>query len=86
MNCLNGGIGERGSVVGFINYAASRKIVGSIPDDVIGFFNGPNPSSRTVALWSAQPLTEISTRNRPGGIGWPTCKADNLTAVFEPIV
>jgi hypothetical protein len=34
------------------------------PDDVIGiFFNWPNPSSRTMALGSTQPLTEISTRN-----------------------
>jgi hypothetical protein len=27
------------------------------------FFNRPNPSSRTVALGSTQPLTEMSTRN-----------------------
>jgi hypothetical protein len=28
-----------------------------------GFFNLPNPSSRTLALGSTQPLTEMSTRN-----------------------
>jgi hypothetical protein len=45
--------------------------VGSIPDDVIGFFNRSNPSSRAVALGSTQPLTEKSTRNLPGGKGPP---------------
>jgi hypothetical protein len=34
---------------------------------VTGFFNWPNPSSCTMALWSTQPLTEMSTRNLPGG-------------------
>jgi hypothetical protein len=38
----------------------------SIPD-VIGFFDLPNPSSRAMALGSTQPLTEMSTRNLPGG-------------------
>jgi hypothetical protein len=46
------------------HYATSRKVVGSIPDEVIGFFfNLPNPSSRTMALGSTQPLTQMSTRN-----------------------
>jgi hypothetical protein len=50
----------RGSVVGW----------GTIPrgfkqDEVIKFFNWPNPSSRTMALRSTQPLTEMSTRNLP---------------------
>jgi hypothetical protein len=31
------------------------------------FFNWPNPSSRTMALVSTQPLTEMSTRKIPGG-------------------
>jgi hypothetical protein len=51
------------------HYATSREVVGSIPDEVIGFFNWPNPSSRTRALGSTQPLTEMSTRNIPGGKG-----------------
>jgi hypothetical protein len=46
----------------------------------------PNPSSRTMALGSTQPLTEMSTRNLPGGKGRPARKADNLTAICEPIV
>jgi hypothetical protein len=28
----------------------------------------------------------MSTRNIPGGEGQPACKADNLTAICEPIV
>jgi hypothetical protein len=33
-----------------------------------------------MALGSTEPLTEMSTRNLPGGgKGWPTRKADNLT-------
>jgi hypothetical protein len=56
-----------------------------IPDEV-DFFNLPNPSSRTMALGSTQPLTEMSTRNIPGGEGRPARKADNLTAICEPIV
>jgi hypothetical protein len=50
------------------------------------FFSVPNPSSRTMALGSTQPLTEMSIRNLPGGKGRPVLKADNLTAIYEPIV
>jgi hypothetical protein len=60
--------------------------MGSIPDDVNGFFNLPNPSSRIMALASTQPLTEMSTRNIPGGKGRLARKADNLTAICEPII
>jgi hypothetical protein len=31
------------------------------------FFNLPNPSSRTMALGSTQPLTQMSTSNIPEG-------------------
>jgi hypothetical protein len=60
--------------------------VGSIPDYVVGFFNLPNPSSRTVALGSTQPLTEMRSRSLPGGKGRSALKADNLVAICEPIV
>jgi hypothetical protein len=50
------------------------------------FFNLPNLSSLTVALALTEPLTEMSTRNLPGDEGRPVRKADNLTAVCEPIV
>jgi hypothetical protein len=43
-------------------------------------------SSRTMALGSTQSLTEMSTRNLPGDNGRLARKADNLTAICEPIV
>jgi hypothetical protein len=55
-------------------------------DEVIGFFDLPNPSSRTLALEFTQPLTEMSTRNLAGGKRRPANKVDNLTAICEPIV
>jgi hypothetical protein len=64
---------------------ASQKIASSIPE-FTGFFNWPNPSSRTMALESTQPLTQMSTRNLPGGEGRPARKADNFTAICELIV
>jgi hypothetical protein len=54
--------------------------------DEMDFFNLPNSSSCTMALWSTQPLTEMSTRNCPWRKGRPAGKADNLTAICEPIV
>jgi hypothetical protein len=74
--------GARGGVVGWETMLQA----GSIPDEVIGFFNWPNPSSLTMALGSTQPLTEMSTRNLPGGKGRPAREADNLIAICEPIV
>jgi hypothetical protein len=56
-----------------------------VPDGV-DFFNLPNPSSRTMALGSTQPLTEMSTRNLPGGKKRPAPRADNLAAICEPKV
>jgi hypothetical protein len=69
------------------HYVKIRKIAGSSPNDVIGFFNLPNLSSRTMALGSIQPLTEMSTRNLPAGKDdQPARKADKLTAIREPII
>jgi len=39
------------------------KVTGSIPDGVIGIFHWRNPSDRTMAPRSNQPLTEMSTRS-----------------------
>jgi hypothetical protein len=47
------------------------------------FFNLPNPSSRTMALGSTQPLTEIRTRNFPGDKKRPARRADNIAATYE---
>jgi hypothetical protein len=55
------------------HYATSRKVAGSIPHEVTGCFNWPNPSSRTMALGSTQPLTEMSTRNHPWGVQGGRC-------------
>jgi hypothetical protein len=38
-------------------------------------FNLTNPSSRTMVLGSNQVLTEMSTKNLPGGKGWSARKA-----------
>jgi hypothetical protein len=64
----------------------SRKVMGSITNEVTGFSNLPNSSSHTMALGPTQPLTEMSTRNLPRGKDLLEHKADNLTAICEPIV
>jgi hypothetical protein len=38
-----------------------------------------------MAMGSTHPLTEMSTRNLPAGKGLQAHKADNLTAICEPI-
>ena len=43
--------------------ATSRKVAGSITDGITGIFQWHNPSGRTMALRSTQPLTEMSTRD-----------------------
>jgi hypothetical protein len=40
----------------------------------VDFFFQFNPSNRTVALGSTQPLTEMSTRNLPGATGRPAIR------------
>jgi hypothetical protein len=54
--------------------------------DMMELFNLPNPPSRIIALESTHPLTEMSTRNIPGGKKRPARKADNLAAIYEPNV
>jgi hypothetical protein len=49
-------------------------------------FSVDNPSSRTMALESTQPLTEVSTRNLPGDKRRRAHVADNITAIRKPIV
>jgi hypothetical protein len=41
--------------------------VASVPDEIVGFVNLSNPSSRIMVLGSTQPLGEMNTRNLPGG-------------------
>jgi hypothetical protein len=64
-SCQNG---ARGSVVGWVTMLQAGRPRVRVPMRSLGFFfNLPNPSSRTMALGSTQPLTEMSTRNLPGG-------------------
>ena len=49
--------------------ATNRKVADSIPDGVIEIFHWHNPSDRTMALGSTQPLTEMSVRNISWGKG-----------------
>jgi hypothetical protein len=49
--------------------------VGSMVDEVIGFFNSFNPSSRIMALGSTQSPTEASTRSFAESKGRPASKA-----------
>jgi hypothetical protein len=52
----------------FRQCATSRKVAGSIPDDVIEIFHWHNPFGRIMAVGSTQPLTEMSTRNISWGV------------------
>ena len=45
-----------------LTHITNRQVTGSIPDGIIGSFQWHNPSSRTMALGSTQPPTEMSTR------------------------
>jgi hypothetical protein len=47
----------------------SRKVEGSVPDELIGIFISPKPFNNTMALLSPRPLTGLSTRNLPEDIG-----------------
>jgi hypothetical protein len=60
--------------------ATNRKVASSIPDGVIGIF-ADNPSDRTMALGSTQPLTGMSTRSISWRLMRPVHKAGNLTTI-----
>jgi hypothetical protein len=62
----------------------SQKVAGSIPDGAIAIFHRHNPSARTVALGTIQPLTENSTKNISWkGEGGRARKADKPTAFTD---
>jgi hypothetical protein len=56
----------RGGVIAWDTMLQAGRSTVRVPDE-LHFFSFPNPSSRTMALGSTQPLTEISTTNFPGG-------------------
>jgi hypothetical protein len=64
--------------------------VGSIPDEVIELFSIYLILQPHQALGFTQPLTDMSTREKKkmfmGSRARPVRKADNLTAICEPIV
>jgi hypothetical protein len=76
----------RGSVVGWGSMLQDGSSRVRFPMRSLDFFNLPNPSSRTMILGSTQPPTEVSTKNLPRGERRPALKADNHTAICEPIV
>jgi hypothetical protein len=52
------------AVLQWLRYCTTnQKVAGPIPDGVMEFFIDINPSDRTVALGSTQPLTEMTTRS-----------------------
>jgi hypothetical protein len=76
--------GARGTIVVWVTVLQAGRLPVQVPDEV-DFFNS-NPSSRTMALGSTQRLTEMSTRNFPGGKKQPACSAGNLASIYEPNV
>jgi hypothetical protein len=64
---------------------AFRAALCQIPTGPFDLFHLSNPSSRTVILKLAQPLTEMSIRNLSVGKARPTRKSD-FTAICEHIV
>jgi hypothetical protein len=57
------------AVAQWLRYCVKNyKVAGSIPDGVNGIFHLRNPSGRTMALESSQPLTEMSTSNISWGV------------------
>jgi hypothetical protein len=78
--------GTRGSVVGWGTVLQAGRSRVRFRMRSLDFFNLPNPFSSTMTLGSAQALTEMSTRIFLEGKRRPARKADNLTAIREPIV
>jgi hypothetical protein len=67
-------VDARGSVVGWGTTLQAGRWPVRAPDEV-DFFNLPDPSTRTMALGSTQPLTEMTTRNFPEGKKRPARRA-----------
>jgi hypothetical protein len=63
---MRSAIGFSKSILFYRVKLCSVKFGGSILSEIIEFFNLPNPSCRTMALGSTQPLTKMGTRNFPG--------------------
>jgi hypothetical protein len=66
----------------WLHCATSRKVAGSIPYGVIGIFHWINPSSRTMALRSTLPVTEMCARSISWGVKRTVRRVDNLTTIL----
>jgi hypothetical protein len=64
------------------HYAASCEDTGSFPDEVTGFFNIPNPSTRY-----APGIHSVSNSNKhqESSCGVKVSRSDNFTSISEPI-
>jgi hypothetical protein len=67
------------------HYNSIRVAAACIPDQSTEILHSRNPSRR-MGQGSNQPLTEITARNLPEGIGRPERKADNFISNCEPTV
>ena len=70
----------------FRHCAKSRKVVGSIPDGVIGIFHWNNTSGRIMGLELTQPPTEMNTRNVAWGVKVAVSKGWQPYLLHVPIV
>jgi hypothetical protein len=59
---MNNGVDHLSKKKKDITILIFQKVAGSIPHVVLEFLIDINPSDRTMALGSTQPLTEMSTR------------------------
>jgi hypothetical protein len=64
----------------------ARRSLVRVPMKSLNFLNLPNTSRSAMALGSTQRLTKMSTGTLPVGKGRPGRKANNFTAIYEPIV
>jgi hypothetical protein len=80
---VGGKIGVGGSVVCWGTMLQAGRLPVWVPDEVNFFFNLPNSFSRTMALGSTQPLTEMSTRDLPEGKKRSARRTDKLVAICE---
>jgi hypothetical protein len=55
------------------HYDTRWKVAGSSPDEAIGYFNLPNPSSRTMALGSTKPLNTNEYQESSWGVKGRRC-------------
>jgi len=71
-----------GSLYWLRHCAMNRRVVGSIPDGVIGIFHSLNLYGH-IAIVSTQPLTEKCNRDVSWGYWWPVGRADCLD-IWQP--